>query len=232
MCGHAGLSFKMIYEALKTPMILKMIFFLFFSGLIIPRFQEYKYYYLLDELGFSELEYGLVYLGSTLFFILMVVFFNYVIKKFSYRQANAVGIGMTVFFTFFDFLFYMEVYKYLGWSPKVFIYLTNIVEDYLTVRYSVIAYSVVNARITPITIEASIFAALVGVALFGFGVLGTLHGTAWALYLGLSKENMARLPEAMLIKLAFSLVPFALLGWVPNKDEIEASKDLQELNKV
>ena len=142
------------------------------------------------------------------------------------------GIGMllTTITTIFDLLFYLRVYEYIYVSPFIFILFTNIFEDFITMRYCIIMYSVVNAKVTPHSVEASIFSLLAGCSNLGFGVLGSYHGTFWANLLNLSKDNLDNMYIAMVIKVALSFVPMLMLGLVPNKEEIENDEDLKGIN--
>mmetsp|Transcript_7169 Transcript_7169/g.5438 ORF Transcript_7169/g.5438 Transcript_7169/m.5438 type:complete len:89 (+) Transcript_7169:823-1089(+) len=83
--GHALGQLKLMTKALLTPMIFKVFLFMFVSAAIIPRFHQFKYYYLIDVLGFSELEYGLLYL-VTFGCMFLIVYASYLLlQRYSYR---------------------------------------------------------------------------------------------------------------------------------------------------
>mmetsp|Transcript_7718 Transcript_7718/g.7135 ORF Transcript_7718/g.7135 Transcript_7718/m.7135 type:complete len:233 (+) Transcript_7718:839-1537(+) len=220
-----------MWKALFTPIIFKVFLFLFFSAAVVPRFHEYKYYYLIDVLGFSELQYGLLFIMTMLTMLGIVVLFYQLLKHFSYKQAVMIGLTISFVTTFFDLLLYLRFFEYIGVSKYIFILFTNIFEDFISMRYIIIATTVVCARVTPNYIEASIFALLIGISNLGFGVCASIHGNFWANVLNINNESMENMHLAMAVKLAFSLVPYIMVVWIPNKDEIEGDLHLRELNR-
>jgi len=55
-CGkmaHAVKTLKTTKKAVSAPIIYKLLLFHFLSGAIIPRFPEFKYYFLIDNLKFT-----------------------------------------------------------------------------------------------------------------------------------------------------------------------------------
>ena len=98
-------------------------------------------------------------------------------------------------------------------------------------RYAIIANGVINARITPNAVEASIFAILTGLSNLGFGLIGSLMGTFWCNLLDINRSTIANFYRGLLIKLFLSLVPLLLLGLIPNKEDINADEDLKKLNQ-
>jgi fucose permease len=94
--------------ALKVPVIYKMCLFQFITGAIVPRFNEYKYYFMLDDLKFSEFAYGILFVMSCCTIIALVSLFDFVFKHFSYRQGMAVGLALTTVTTIFDLLFVLR----------------------------------------------------------------------------------------------------------------------------
>ena len=108
---YAKKQFEMVFETVQIPIIYKMAIFLILSGALVPRFQEFKYYYMVDELGFSDFEYGIVLVGACAEFIIAVLVFRYLFTfQFSHRWLMGVAMGMTSFFSLMDVLFYLRVY--------------------------------------------------------------------------------------------------------------------------
>lgn len=69
----------------------------------------------------------------------------------------AVGLGLTTFSTVFDLLFVLRVNEWMGIPDMVFLLLSNNFEDFMQTRYIFIASGVINARITPKNIEATVY---------------------------------------------------------------------------
>lgn len=115
----------------------------------MPRFPEFKYYYLLDVVGMSEFNYALLFILSSLSMVLCSAIFHYVFSKFSYRQGFAVGFMFTTVTTFFDIIFVLRLNKYIYISDYIFVIFTNLLEDMGSTRHTVICNGVVHTRIAP-----------------------------------------------------------------------------------
>ena len=72
-------------KAFKAPIIYKVCLYQVITGAIVPRFQEFKYYYLTEEFGMSEFSYGLLYIGSCISLLLVTALFHWILGRFSYR---------------------------------------------------------------------------------------------------------------------------------------------------
>jgi hypothetical protein len=164
-------------------------------------------------------------------FILVLVF-HHVFAKYSYRQGMAFGTLLTSLTTLGDLLWVLKVYDYIGVNQYVFLIITNLFEDFVGLKYGILANSVINARITPHSVEATIFAVLTGMNNLGFGVLGPLLGNFWAEVLGINLKNFDNFYMAMIVKLISSFIPLIFLPLIPNKEEIDKDEDLKSLNKL
>jgi hypothetical protein len=51
-----------IKEAMRIPMIYKTIAFFIICGFMCPTFYDYDYYFYLNEIKFSELQVGMLYI--------------------------------------------------------------------------------------------------------------------------------------------------------------------------
>ena len=128
---------------------------------------------------------------------------------------------MTTFSTIFDVLLYKEVDKLLGINAFVFTLFTNIFEDCMHMKYTIVTYCTINAKVTPRSVEATIFSVLTGLGNFSFGVIGSLYGAFICTSLGINSKNLERLDEALMIKLFLSFLPLLLIKLIPNKEEID-----------
>ena len=144
----------------------------------------------------------------------------------------ASAILLTSITTFFDLLFVMKAYDYLYINKYVFLVFTNMFEDFLGFKYSIICNGVIHTRITPHSVEATVLSVLGGMSNFGFGVFGPITGNLWAYFFGIDKENLSNLYLGLIVKLIFSFVPLLFLKLLPNKEEIERNSDLNALNNV
>ena len=141
-----------------------------------------------------------------------------------------IAVLFTTVTTFFDIAFIQRWNTHLYIPDYIFILFTNLFEDFISMRYAIIANGVINARITPDSVEASIFAILTGMSNLGFGLVGTMMGTMWSSWLGIDMDHLENLYLGLSVKLVLSLVPLLMLNLIPNKEEINANEDLKRLN--
>jgi hypothetical protein len=99
-------------------------------------------------------------------------------------------------------------------------------------RYTFIATGVICARITPNSVEATVYSLFAGMGNLGFGVLGGLFGNFWAIMLQIDELHMDNFYLGLIVKLGFSLVPFMFLGLIYNKEEIETDEYLKSINNM
>lgn len=140
------------------------------------------------------------------------------------------AILLTTVTTVFDYAFVRRWNLVIGIPDYIFLLFTNLLEDFVGIRFALFANGVINARITPHSVEASIYAIITGLSNLGFGVVGTLFGTYVSDALGINQQHMDNLHQGILVKLAFSVLPFLLLPLIPNKEEINTDEDLKRVN--
>lgn len=173
-----------------------------------------------------EYSYALLFIVSSFTMLILVGVFHWIFLRYTYRQAMSIAILMTTITTFFDIALVLRWNTYLYIPDYIFILFTNLFEDFISMRYAIIANGVINARITPNSVEASIFAILTGLSNLGFGLVGTVMGTVWSSVLNINKENYGNLYKGLIVKLILSLLPLLMLGLIPNKEEINENSDL------
>jgi len=143
----------------------------------------------------------------------------------------AIAVLWTTVTTFFDLAFVLRWNTYIYIPDYIFILFTNLFEDFIGMRYSIIANGVINARITPNAVEASVFAILTGLSNLGYGLIGSLMGTFWCNLLDINRTSLGNFYKGLLIKLVLSVLPLFLLKLIPNKEEINNDEDLKKLNQ-
>ncbi|CDW78704.1 UNKNOWN [Stylonychia lemnae] len=224
-------SYKQLLEAVKNKKIQKVILFQIISGAIVPRFSQYKYFFMLDYQGMSQFNFGLLSILCSCTLILLALFFSKMVQKYSYRQAFAFGILLTSFTTACDIIYVLRINRMLYINDYIMLIFTNLLEDIMQTRYLFYCSGVVHNRLAPSKVEATIMALFAGFSNIGFGVIAQFFGNFCAEIIGVNNENIQDIYKLLIIKLVFSFVPLTFLRLIPNKDEIENDVDLQRLNK-
>ncbi len=161
-----------IKEAVKIPEFYRVILFLILSGLAVPSFGTFGYYFMLDVVKLSK------------FTIAMLSVLGYV----------CLLIGSALFTTFFSTLEIRRLYCFsclisLAFAPLYMMFVTRINVDYRIPDMALIVFTdvvndiisqclvmlpmmIVFAKITPKRIEATAFAFLTGT----YNLSSSLHG--------------------------------------------------------
>lgn len=121
------MTFKEIWYGLKIKQARNMIIFIIISRGFIPSYSNYFYYFLTDELGFTQIQYATLYITSALALLICIYFYN---LWFSDKESSCM-LGVSCIFAAlgnFNALMLSRGNSF-GIDPTVFAYLTGPVTD-------------------------------------------------------------------------------------------------------
>ena len=178
------INFKEIYFGFKIKALYRCILFFFIFCAVIPSFTNYFYYYLTDVLDFSDFEYAILNVVSSLCLMVTVYFYNLWFKEaesslmlFICCLINAFG-GL-------NSLLLIRGFTY-GMSPTAFVFLSNSVTDNLQNAIRLLSGNVLFAKLIPPNIEASLFSILTGLTNFCNFFLAKQLGNFFNLFVGVT----------------------------------------------
>jgi hypothetical protein len=87
----------------------------------------------------------------------------------------------------------------LGVSDLVFVILSSLVSDTMSLAFSLLPTLVLFTKITPTKIEASVFALLTGVSNFSNGVASPIVGSFVCRMVGVDSENLDKYSTLLMI---------------------------------
>lgn len=179
----------------------------------------------------SEFTYAMLYILASITMMVLIGVFHYIFERHSFRFGMGVSILLTTITTVFDIMYVLRVHEGIL-NDYVMLIFTNLLEDLVNMRFSNLPQMVINGKVTPKSIEATVFAVFAGMSNLGYGVVAPIIGNLIASALGINKVNLGNFYLALIIKLILSVVPLTFLFLVPNKGEIENDLDLKRLNQV
>ena len=161
-----------IGEAIKIPEFYRVVGFLLLTGLLIPSFGSFGYYFMLDVVELSKFTIAML---GVLGFVCMLIgsaMFKTCFANKEIRTLTCVSLGVGVLFAPLNLLFVLRKNEEYGLPDMFVIIFTDIVSDILSQCLVMMPILILFAKITPKRIEASTFAFLTGT----FNMMGITRG--------------------------------------------------------
>lgn len=114
---------------------------------------------------------------------------------------------------------------FLGINDVVYVFLTSVVSNTMSLAFSQLPSVVLYTKITPHHIEATVFAMLTGTFSFANTVGGPLLGSFFCTIVGVDSQNLNRYDSLICIQIAAICMTFFYIYLVPQNKDI---KELQE----
>lgn len=192
----------------------------------MPSFTNYFYYYLTEELGFSDLMYSLLNVAASVCLIFAIYLYNRWFKEaepsimlFVCCLINALG-GLNT-------LLLIKGFTY-GLPPDAFVFLTTSVTDTLSNTIRLMSGNVLFAKLIPLNIEASMFSILMGLINFCNFFLAKQLGNFFNLFVGVTQDNLDELWILEGIMVVCSLIPIFFIWLIPKRKEVFLVQQINE----
>ena len=130
------LNIVQIKSALKTKELTNVFIFVLIQGGLLPRYDDYVYYYLTDEkyLGVDKMTYGLIKVLSFLGTFIGVVVYSYFFKQTPIRTLMVIATSLNVLSGILMTIFLKEIY--FGINPLVFVGLVQMFSDAFSMAFT------------------------------------------------------------------------------------------------
>ena len=187
---------------------------------LVPRFEEYMYFYQIDILEFTNQNYANLQIVSVSGVLIGSLAFKWTSKLVGLRAMlvfaciiNIVGSVGKIFFvrgvTF-------------GMDPFLYYSIINLFSESVKFACETMTALTLLAKIIPPKIEASMFSLLGGVLNLSYWVLARLLGNIFNLFFGVSEDNLDELWKLFLIQAITALGPVFFIWLLPNPQEVAA----------
>ena len=127
---RAKLVLREVWKCLRLEELNRAVLFFLIMSFVVPSFRDYIYYFELDVLGFSKLQYALLMTFGFFSLIAGSLIFNACFKEFSLRFVVMCGVIINFIGSSLTVLFVRQTF--FGLSPLMFIVCTSTVTDTLS----------------------------------------------------------------------------------------------------
>ena len=226
-------SLKALVMIFKVPVIMKMIAFMFLSGLMGPSFGEFSFYYNSDARGITKMEFGFLETASSASMLVGVMLYGMYLMKYEFRKLMLVNFcfGFLAIFLSYAWLFRLnETYV----SDAIMLNIQTLIFSTMRFAMAWMPEQVVLIMCVPKGLEATVFALLIGVKNFSETSMPSMIGAKLNNWIfGLTKNKI--IAESMLtgwardhtyIKMnimgtVLGVISLPLIWLVPTKAELK-----------
>jgi len=146
------------------------------QGAVVPRYEEYMYFYLTNEnyMQFSKMTYAYLKMASFFGVILGSALYSMFLKHLSIRWMMALACSVNVVASIGQTLF-LKGY-YLGMNPVVFYGIVELISDSFIQAFVWLPALAIVSKLIPATIEVALFAFFTGLNNLNLHFIGRLTG--------------------------------------------------------
>ena len=193
---------------------------------MVPNYSDIWYYFTIEEMKLSKFVLGM--LGVIGFITLMIGTVLYS-KFFSDKETRTLfraGIIINWIGSVFGLCLALRLNIMLGISDVIFLIFTSMVTEVLSMGLILLPALILFAKITPMYIEATVYAILSGLFNFMRQVVGSWVGVLINnLLVGITNQNLDKFYLLVLTEVLMTPLPLLIVFLIPTKKDIE---NLQE----
>jgi predicted MFS family arabinose efflux permease len=210
------------------------ILFFAIEGFTVPNFFEFIYYFAMNELKMSQIEWGMLMVTTTVSIIISTMIYSKFLRREEPRLLIKIMIACFMIAAFFNFCFITDVYLMFKVNRSIFLALFVFVPHGAGMAFGHNVPSVILAKITPSHVETTVFAfstsVIKGSRQFGgffFAILLNKY------FIGMTSNNLKDLDKAILISVFFRLITFTYINMLPTLEQVTAVQaKLKSMNEV
>ena len=154
-----------------------LVIFFVLVHLLIPTFEEFTYYFLLDVIGISKFTFALLTLFGQLSVLLGALFYRAFFRSVDTRIMIIWALAMGALGSFLNYVFAKRWNLEIDIDDMFFLLFTDIVFHTLAAMLMNLPLMALFAKITPPKIEGTTYAFLTGTSNFGGTVISPGMGT-------------------------------------------------------
>lgn len=159
-------NIREVGEAFKMPEFRNINIYILFTGLLVPSFNGFEYYFFMDCLNVSMWTYSLLTVLSFVVMLLGTQIYSIWFYKFEYRTMILIDAVQTILIQPLYYILIFRINIQWGIPDLGLIIFASSVTDAFRTCLVVLPFTVLMAKICPKRIEATTFAVLAGIANF------------------------------------------------------------------
>ena len=183
-------NFSMIKESFKTRELARSLMFFTILGVVIPRYDDYMYFYLTSDkyADFSKFTYAIIRMTSFFGSGIGIACFNSFCKEVSIKIMMVMACIINVLSALGQIMFLKGVY--LGMKPVIFYALVEMVSDAFSFAFLTMPIMCLVAKMIPHSVESAIFAFFTGLNILNYFFISKILGNLYNLYFKVTKETL------------------------------------------
>ncbi|RHY27355.1 hypothetical protein DYB32_006847, partial [Aphanomyces invadans] len=222
---------RLLMQALRVPVVWRAALFLFAATAISPSFGQIQFYFVTEELHFSEEFLGNMNALGFVFLMVGTIVYNSCFKNVPFRTMFFLAhIGLALV-SLAEVLLVTRRNLDLGIPDKWFVIGDAIISDIIS-RLKTMPLLVLCAKLCPKGIEGTFFALLMSITNMGW-TASSFWGAALCTHLGIARSLYDNLWIAIVIRSVMKAVPIMFLFLLPTidpQDEVEAMTSNEDDN--
>ena len=216
-------------QAIGRSLVLREIYFLviFFiaKGLLMPTFEEFSYFFLMNVIHISKMTFALLVLLGQICHIIGALIYKAWCRNVDTRWMIFFAMLVSIVGAFLNFCCAKRWNTEWGIPDIVFLLFTDAVFSVINVILYTLPILALFAKITPKKVEGTIFAFLTGTMNFANTMISPSVGTFINhKFVGVNKRDLSNYWVLTLITLISSILVLSLLPLVPSRTNLKELK--------
>ena len=166
-------AYHKIKNAVCMPEIYQILIYFILTGIITPDFSSFKYYFLLNTVKLSPLEYSYISILSQITGILGTMAYGHCLKHSEVRTITMWSMVLFCINGITDYLFVIGYFSLMGVSDRFYIYGSILTFGVVGNAISFLPILALFAKIIPPKIEGTMFAFITGVSNLSYIVIAS-----------------------------------------------------------
>ena len=204
------------------PEIYLVITFFVVNGVLSPDFGDFSYYFMLNEIKITKIQYSMLGTIGQFTSILGTMFYENQLKDIEVRTVLYWSTIVSVVSSMCQYCFVMRWNTYIHVPDMAFILVTDTIFSVISMAMGTLPTLALFAKVTPAKIEGTVFAFLTGTTNLANNVISPMIGV-WInqKFVGVTADDLSKYKYLVLIGLATSALGFLILPLIPLKSDIE-----------
>ena len=195
-----------------------LVIFFIAKAIICPSFEEFSYFFLINEIGISKFIFALLVLVGQICHIIGALLYKAFFRNIDTRWMIFWALLVGVIGAFLNFVFAKRWNLEIGIPDMAFLFATDVIFSVISTILFSLPVLALFAKITPPRIEGTIFAFLTGTMNFSNTIIAPNVGTFENhQFVGVNKKDLSKYYVLTLISLVGSILAFGLLFLIPTK---------------
>ena len=209
-----------IKQAVRIPEFNRMLAYILLSGLLVPTFDSFQYFFLLDVVGISKFTFSMLTMLTFACFLIGTQLYNKYFQDKEYRHLVMMEAIISLLVAPLTLIFVLRLNLDWGIPDMALLIFNDIIRDVVGQFCVWIPTYVILGKICPNHIEATSYAILSGALSFRGSLrdwLGSIVNEQWV---GVTEMDLSKYWVLVVIGWACHFLPLFLVWLIPTRESI------------